>query len=125
MEQFGEGSRRLSLIGNEPTLASVLKKGGYATGISGKWGIGEPTSQATPTQMGFDEWLGYLNQNHAPYYYTDFLWRNQEKMPIPENQNENREVYSNDLMRDFALDFIRDQRGGSFFYIFRLPSRMR
>ena len=115
LEQFGEGSRRLSLIGNEPTLASVLKKGGYATGISGKWGIGEPTSQATPTQMGFDEWLGYLNQNHAPYYYTDFLWRNQEKMPIPENQNENREVYSNDLMRDFALDFIRDQRGGSFF----------
>ena len=115
LEQFGEGSRRLSLIGNEPTVASVLKQAGYATGVSGKWGIGEPTSQATPTQMGFDEWLGYLNQNHAPYYYTHFLWRNQEKMPIPENLNGDREVYSNDLMRDFALDFIRDHREGPFF----------
>lgn len=115
LEQFGEGSRRLSLIGNEPTVASVLKQAGYATGVSGKWGIGEPTSQATPTQMGFDEWLGYLNQNHAPYYYTHFLWRNQEKMPIPENRNGDREVYSNDLMRDFALDFIRDHREGPFF----------
>lgn len=115
LEQFGEGSRRLSLIGNEPTVASVLKQVGYATGIAGKWGIGEPTSQATPNQMGFDEWLGYLNQNHAPYYYTDFLWRNQEKLPIPENQHGNREVYSNDLMRDFALDFIRNHREGPFF----------
>ncbi len=115
LEQFGEGSRRLSLIGNEPTVASVLKQAGYATGISGKWGIGEPTSNATPTQMGFDEWLGYLNQNHAPYYYTDFLWRNLEKMPIPENQNGKREIYSNDLMRDFALDFIRSHKEDPFF----------
>ncbi|QXD25703.1 arylsulfatase [Opitutia bacterium ISCC 51] len=115
LEQFGEGSRRLSLIGNEPTVASVLKQAGYDTGISGKWGIGEPTSNATPTQMGFDEWLGYLNQNHAPYYYTDFLWRNLEKMPIPENQNGKREIYSNDLMRDFALDFIRSHKEDPFF----------
>ncbi|MCB1120996.1 MAG: arylsulfatase [Verrucomicrobiae bacterium] len=114
-EQFGEGSMRLSLIGNEPTVASVLKQAGYATGVSGKWGIGEPTSQATPTQMGFDEWLGYLNQNHAPYYFTDFLWRNREKMVIPENRDGKREVYSNDLMRDFALEFMRDHRDEPFF----------
>lgn len=115
LEQFGEGSRRLSLVGNEPTVASVLKQAGYATGISGKWGIGEPTSEATPTKMGFDEWLDYLNQNHAPYYYTDFLWRNLEKMPITENQNGKREVYSNDLMRDFALEFIRAHKEEPFF----------
>lgn len=115
LEPFGEGGMRLSLTGNETTVASALKATGYATGISGKWGIGEPDSEAQPNQMGFDEWLGYLNQNHAPYYYTDFLWRNTEKLVIPENQNGQREVYSNDLMRDFALKFIRDKQDESFF----------
>ena len=115
LEQFGEGSMRLSLIGDEPTVASVLKEAGYATGAAGKWGIGEPTSEGTPTHMGFDEWLGYLNQNHASYYYTDFLWRNREKMAIPENRNGKRQVYSNDLMRDFALEFIRRNSEGLFF----------
>ena len=65
--------------------------------------------------MGFDEWLGYLNQNHASYYYTDFLWRNREKMAIPENRDGKRQVYSNDLMRDFALDFMRRHSEGPFF----------
>ena len=115
LEQFGEGSMRLSLIGDEAMVASVLKKAGYATGAAGKWGIGEPNSAGTPTQMGFDEWLGYLNQNHASYYYTDFLWRNREKMAIPENRNGGRQVYSNDLMRDFALDFMRRHSEGPFF----------
>ena len=115
LEQFGEGSMRLSLIGDEATVASVLKERGYATAAAGKWGIGEPTSLGTPTQMGFDEWLGYLNQNHASYYYTDFLWRNREKMAIPENRDGRRQVYSNDLMRDFALDFMRRNSEGPFF----------
>ncbi|MBC9868752.1 MAG: sulfatase-like hydrolase/transferase, partial [Opitutae bacterium] len=115
LEQFGEGSMRLSLIGDEPTVASVLKDAGYATGAAGKWGIGEPTSEGTPTHMGFDEWLGYLNQNHASYYYTDFLWRNRERMAIPENRNGKRQVYSNDLMRDFALEFIQKNSEGLFF----------
>lgn len=115
LEQFGEGSRRLSLIGDEPTVASVLKEAGYATAAAGKWGIGEPNSAGTPTKMGFDEWLGYLNQNHASYYYTDFLWKNREKMAIPENQDGKRQVYSNDLMRDFALEFMRRNSEGPFF----------
>ncbi len=115
LEKFGEGNMRLSLIGDEATVASVLKEVGYATGAAGKWGIGEPTSAGTPTHMGFDEWLGYLNQNHASYYYTDFLWRNREKMTIPENRDGKRQVYSNDMMRDFALDFMRRHSEGPFF----------
>ena len=115
LEVFGEGAMRLSLTGREATVASVLQNAGYATGVSGKWGIGEPNSQAQPTQMGFDEWLGYLNQNHAPYYYTDFLWRNMERQIIPENKDGKREVYSNDLMRDFAIGFIQDNKDRPFF----------
>ena len=79
IEAFGEGGRRLSLPASDVTLAEVLQAEGYRTGITGKWGLGEPGTDGIPTRQGFDEWLGYLNQNHAPYYYTDYLWRNEEK----------------------------------------------
>ncbi len=115
VELFGEKTRRLSLIGSEITIASVLKKAGYATGATGKWGIGEPSSNAQPTQMGFDKWLGYLNQNHAAYYYTDFLWRDNEKLRIEQNADGKKVVYSNDLMKDFALRFIIDHKEEPFF----------
>ncbi len=145
-EAFGEGTRRISLTGEETTIAAVLKEAGYTTGITGKWGIAEPNSEATPMKMGFDEWLGYLNQNHANYYYPDYLWRNNARMAIPENthaysydiladlapdfvldlvdeywaapRTEDKRIYSNDLMRDFALDFIRDNHASPFFLYF-------
>lgn len=115
LEPFGEGSNRLSLTGSELTVAKALKKEGYATGAAGKWGIGEPGSRGTPVQMGFDSWLGYLNQNHASYYYTDFLWEDDSKMPISANFDGKRAIYSNDLFRDFALEFIRENREQPFF----------
>ena len=114
-ELFGEGGMRLSLTGREPTVAEALRKQGYATGAAGKWGIGEPQSKGTPVQMGFDSWLGYLNQNHASYYYTDFLWKDDSRLSISGNKDGNRTVYSNDLFRDYALDFIRENRKQPFF----------
>lgn len=114
-EAFGEGGNRLSLIGDEPSIAAALRSAGYRTGAAGKWGLSEPGTPGTPNRMGFDEWLGYLNQNHAAYYYTDYLWENEEKMVIPENDGVEGTVYSNDLFRDFALGFIRENRDRPFF----------
>src|SRR5262245_31374764 len=85
IESFGEGGRRLSLTNDDRTVAEALRELGYVTGAMGKWGLGEPDTAGTPNRRGFDEWFGYLNQNHAPYYYTDHLWRNEKKQPIPEN----------------------------------------
>ncbi len=115
LEPFGEGSLRLSLTADDCLVSEVLKAADYATGAAGKWGVGEPGSRGTPTQHGFDAWLGYLNQNHAPYYYTDFLWENERRRPIAENRDGHRIVYSNDLFRDFAVQFIADHRDGPFF----------
>ena len=50
-EAFGEGTRRISMTGKETTIAALLRDSGYVTGITGKWGIGEPGSGATPTEM--------------------------------------------------------------------------
>lgn len=110
-----EGGIRLSLTDADRTVAELLKSAGYATGISGKWGLAEPGTAGTPNRRGFDEWLGYLNQNHAAYYYTDYLDENGGTRPIPENRDGRRAVYSNDLMSDFAVDFVRRHRDRPFF----------
>jgi len=115
LEAFGEGSRRLPLEAEDVTVAEVLKEAGYVTGITGKWGLGEPNTDGIPNKQGFDEWLGYLNQNHAPYYYTDYLWHNDKKKPLEGNKGGKREQYSQDLFTDFAVDFIKRHKDGSFF----------
>jgi len=106
---------RIPLRPEDFTVAKLLQNAGYRTGITGKWGLGEPGSTGLPNDHGFDEWLGYLNQDHAPDYFTDFLWRNKKKQPIPENAGRKRRVYSHDLFTEFALDFIRENESRPFF----------
>ena len=106
---------RIPLRPEDFTVARLLQNAGYRTGITGKWGLGEPGSTGLPNDHGFDEWLGYLNQDHAPDYFTDFLWRNKKKQPIVENADGKRRVYSHDLLTEFALDFIRENKSRPFF----------
>jgi arylsulfatase A-like enzyme len=125
LESFGEGGRRLSLTNDDRTVAEALREIGYVTGAIGKWGLGEPGTAGAPNRRGFDEWYGYLNQNHAPYYYTDFLWRNEQKESIPENTNGRRGRYSHDLLTDEAVSFLRRNKDKPFFlYLpFTIPHR--
>jgi arylsulfatase A-like enzyme len=108
-------ANRVPLRADETTVATLLKRAGYATGITGKWGLGEPGSTGLPNDHGFDEWLGYLNQNHAADYYTDYLWRDKERHSINGNLNGQRAVYSADLFAEFSLDFIRKNQANPFF----------
>jgi arylsulfatase A-like enzyme len=114
MSKSGNG-HRIPLLTEDITVAEVLKKAGYATGITGKWGLGEAGTTGVPNRQGFDEWYGFLNQNHAVFYFTDYLWHNEKKEPIPENQDNRRQKYTHDLFTDFALDFIRLQQARPFF----------
>ncbi len=122
---FGSGGRRLSLTDADQTFAEILQGSGYTTGAIGKWGLGETGTAGIPNRRGFDEWFGYLNQNHAPYYYTDYLWRNGHKHLIPENIDGKRMIYAHDLFADEAVDFLRRHRHERFFlYLpFTLPHR--
>lgn len=97
---------RVPLKAEDVTVAEVLKKAGYATGITGKWGLGEPGTTGVPTRQGFDEWFGYLNQRNAHSYYPPYLWRNETKFELEGNQDGSREQYSHDLMTAFALQFV-------------------
>ncbi|MHC4167976.1 MAG: sulfatase-like hydrolase/transferase [Planctomycetota bacterium] len=114
---------------SDVTVAELLKKTGYTTGIIGKWGLGEPETTGIPNKQGFDYWFGYLNQRHAHNYYPSYLWRNEEKYELPNEVNHviggrdrtpggvatKRVQYSHDLFAAEALRFVERNKDRSFF----------
>ena len=107
--------KRVPLKPEDVTVAEVVKQAGYVTGITGKWGLGEPQTTGVPNRQGFDKWLGYLNQRNAHSYYPPYLWHNEEKQILEKNTNGQRKQYSHDLFTDFALNFIRRHKNRPFF----------
>src|SRR5687767_3166116 len=109
------GNREIKPEGQEPmpadtfTVAHLMKKAGYTTGIVGKWGLGKPDSASVPTKMGFDYFFGYNCQLRAHEYYPDHLWRNDEVVPL------DGKTYSHDLMANEALEFVRRSKDQPFF----------
>ncbi len=53
---------RHGISGRETTLADMLKRRGYATGMAGKWHLGH-RPEFLPTRHGFDEYLGLPYSN--------------------------------------------------------------
>lgn len=106
---------RVPLKPADVTLAEVLKQAGYVTGITGKWGLGEPGTTGIPNKQGFDQWYGYLNQRHAHTYYPEYLWHNEDSVVLEGNLGGKEEIYVHDLFTDFALEFIEDNSDTTFF----------
>jgi len=117
---------RVPLRPEDVTVGELLKKAGYATGIIGKWGLGEADTTGTPNRQGFDYWLGYLNQRHAHNYYPEFLWKNEQKISLKGNKltkpaeggwgvSAKQVTYSHDIFAAEALAFIEKNKKGPFF----------
>ncbi len=97
-----------ALLDEDVTIGEVLQKAGYATGVVGKWGLGDAGSSGLPNRQGFDHWFGYLDQTLAHHYYPEFLWRNEQKVVFPDNP-EKRAHYSHDLFTEEGVTFIKKQ----------------
>lgn len=106
---------RVPLEPEDVTVAMLLNQAGYVTGMTGKWGLGEPETTGIPNKKGFDEWFGYLNQQHAHTYYTDYLWKNTQRVTLEGNLNGRTDAYSHDLFAEFTLDFVRRHKDRRFF----------
>jgi len=123
-----------SLMPEDITVAKLLQQAGYATALVGKWGLGDADTPGHPLQQGFDFFFGYLDQIHAHMFYPEWLWRNRDKVMLP---NEVRSipvgkngawgfggistkkiVYSPKLMLDEALAFIEQNKARPFFLYF-------
>ncbi len=123
------GNANVPLRPGDTTVAELLKSAGYSTALVGKWGLGEAGSTGIPTKKGFDYFFGYLNQIRAHNSYPDFLWRNEEKVPL-DNEIEIiqdtyargigsvarvKKTHSHDLFTKEALQFIQNNKDSSFF----------
>ncbi len=107
---------KLPLRATDRAFPSALKEAGYATGAVGKWGLGELGSTGAPAAKGVDEFFGFIDQTHAHTHYPDHLWKNGQRVEIPENKDGRRAVYSQDLFLRETLDFIRRHRDRPFFF---------
>jgi arylsulfatase A-like enzyme len=123
---FIRNNRELKTEGQTPlpadtvTLATVLKQAGYRTGCVGKWGLGGPGSEGEPGdgRLGFDLFYGYLCQRKAHRHYPDHLWRNGEKIVLPENADNRRGAYAHDLLTNEAMEFVGKARPGEPFFLY-------
>lgn len=97
------------------TVAHLMQKAGYRTGIFGKWGLGAPGSVSEPLKMGFDRFYGYNCQRIAHSYYPAFLWNDDKRELLFGNVAEKRSEYAPDLIQAQALDFIRENKERPFF----------
>ncbi len=104
------------LRAGEPTIASILKPLGYATGGFGKWGVGGRGSTGVPELHGFDVFVGYYDQVHAHTYYPAYIIRNSEEMPLAGNHGLSEgKSYSHYVIHEEAKKFIRASKDRPFF----------
>jgi arylsulfatase A-like enzyme len=121
-----------SLKPGDVTVAGVLQKADYTTALIGKWGLGDigPADTGLPGKHGFDYFFGYLNQCHAHNHFPDFLWRNEERVKLPNvvtpvgddgaGYATEAKVYADDLFADDALKFVTEHKGAPFFLYWSL-----
>lgn len=108
--------KSIDLLAEEQTVAEELKRAGYTTGIIGKWGLDESGTTGKANDQGFDFFYGYKTHMEAHHYYPDYLWRNDEKLMLPENNGEKKKgEFSNDTFTKEALEFISENKDKPFF----------
>ncbi|MBS0201893.1 MAG: arylsulfatase [Planctomycetes bacterium] len=116
-----------ALRAEDITVAKVLQQAGYHTALIGKWGLGDvgAAESGLPRKQGFDEFFGYLNQRHAHNHFPDFLWRNEERVSLPNVVTPvggdgagyaTRAVqFADDLFADAAIEFVAQNKTRPFF----------
>ncbi len=116
-----------ALRAEDVTVARVLQDAGYRTGLIGKWGLGDEgaASSGLPRKQGFDEFFGYLNQVHAHNHFPDYLWRNEQRIALPNvvtpvgNRGGGYATqavqFADDLFAEEALAFVKSNKSRPFF----------
>ena len=124
------------LVQWEVTMAEMLSEAGYATGMYGKWHLGQ-TNGRFPTDQGFDDWYGIPNSSDATVYtslpsYTAsgvpasagmFIWESKRgevaKKLKPYNLN-NRGLIDRELT-DRAIGFMQAEAAENKPFFLYLP----
>ncbi len=101
----------------ELTFGDVMRRAGYATGIAGKWHVGD---RADTTDMahhhGFDSatCVGHPYPDGGIEHWPSHLFVNGMRTPVPENAGGKHGRYMDDLYTDAALRFLEENRARPF-----------
>ena len=116
-----------ALTADSVTVVRVLQQAGYKTALIGKWGLGDVGEAETglPRKQGFDYVFGYLNQHHAHNHFPDFLWRNEQQVPLPNVVTRIGDhgagyaivarLFADDLFAEESLKFVANHKSQPFF----------
>ncbi|MFT6203666.1 MAG: arylsulfatase A-like enzyme [Spirosomataceae bacterium] len=110
---YVRGNKRIPLPAEEVTIAEFMKQHGYITGMFGKWGLGEAGTVGSPSNQGWDEFLGYTDQRHAHHSYTDSLMKIKDGKTVAFKHDSLR--HSSLTITEAALDFIKNNQEKPFF----------
>ena len=105
------GDATLGLPPAHPTLPSLLRDAGYATGLVGKWHLGYPPHFG-PLKSGYQEFFGALSGGMDYFSHCDTagnhdLWEGEKEIF--------RKGYLTDLITEKAVSFVRRKRQQPFF----------
>ena len=110
--------RRMHLLPNDTTIATVLSAAGYKTCLVNKWHLDGFNPEATPLNRGFQEFYGWLIStpySNDPYYYPYWRFNNSQLENIEENKNDQHIKHNTDISTEDAIRFIRRNKENPFF----------
>jgi arylsulfatase A len=116
-EQKPEG--QLPLPESAITVAQLLKAQGYATACVGKWGMGMFDTTGSPLKKGFDHFFGYNCQRHAHSYFPTYLYQDDQRIELPENEKAQK-TYAENLLEQDAHKWVKAHKTGPFFLFYPL-----
>jgi len=96
----------------EKTIGDWMKAGGYATGIFGKWHLGEQP-EYHPNARGFDEFYGFLSGEHSYFHAKDPKWGPLLRNSAPVKLDK----YLTQSIADECVSFISRHRDAPFFLV--------
>lgn len=94
------------------TVANLLKKSGYATGMMGKWQLAGGTE--LPRRFGFDEFYLWQHLRRPPRYANPGMEINGKKVDFSHGE------YGPDLINAAALDFVQQHKDQPFFLYYTM-----
>ena len=119
----GEGQK--GLPASEYTLAQLFKENGYNTALVGKWGLGMPEEESSPSDKGFDKYYGHLCQRMAHSYFPDHVWENDAEVPLEGNTGEAGPIWLHDEFEkktaEYLSEFLSSQKPFFFFGTYTIP----
>jgi len=102
----------------DTTVAEILKKAGYKTGMIGKSCVTGNTEDAqAPHVSGFDYFWGTLSHRTAHWHYPNKIHTQGELIKIKGNNGKTGSVYIQDKYTEKSLNFIEQSKDSPFFLL--------